>query len=210
MLTELVKRDPTYPGAQILLGWLERAERERRQAAAKRRRAAEIKPEPPPVVVEEPTEAELFSEAESALARGELAVSKNKLEALLKINPVFSGAAALMEMVERQIWSTTLPKTFFARHNHRIGGCEGILLLTPSGLTFHSVDHEWAWVFDELISMERPNAVNFNILTGERDLLGILENKRFRFELREMFSEEDWRFFQKTFEGRDPTSAPQN
>ncbi len=207
VLMQLLERDPNFPEAQALLARLERVEAERRKAAERRRRAAEKKPEPLPT---QPSEAELFSEAESALTRGELAVSKSNLEALLEINPFFSGASELMDIVEHRIWTTTLPKLFSARHNHRVGSCQGNLLLTPTGLSFRSDDHEWAWVYDELISMDRPDAINFNIVTGDRDLLGILAKKRFKFQLRETFSEEDWRFFRETVQGRDPTPAPQN
>jgi len=206
-LMALLERTPDFPGAQALL---EQVEAERRKAAESRRRPAEVTPELPPVATET-SDAELFAEAENALARGELAVSQTKLNALLKINPGYSGLAELQERLERRIWTTTLPKTFNARHNHRIGGCDGVLSLTFDGLSFRSSDHEWAWAYDELVSMDRPDAVNFNVVTSDRDLMGILSNKRFRFRLvEEVFSDTDWRFFQAAVRDRVPTPAPRN
>jgi hypothetical protein len=145
-LMALLERDPDFPGAQALL---EQVEAERRKAAERRRRPAEVEPELRPVATE-PSDAELFAEAEYALARGELAVSQTKLDALLKINPGYSGLAELKERLERRIWTTTLPKSVNARHNHRIGGCDGVLSLTFEGLSFRSNDHEWAWAYGEL------------------------------------------------------------
>jgi hypothetical protein len=197
-LLTLLKRDPEYPGAQALL---ERVETERRKAAERRRPA---KAEPAPVAVaKDPTDAELFSEAETAFARGELSVSKRKLEALLKVNPGFAGASQLMEKIEHRIWTMTLPRSFAARHNHRIGGCEGELSLTRTGLTFRSDDHDWSWQYDSLVSLDRPDAVNLNIVTSERDLMGLLSKKRYRFRLEAAFSDDDWRFFQKNVLGAE-------
>ncbi len=206
ILIELLKRNPDFPGARELL---EQVEAERQKMAERRRRPAEVKPEPQPVA-RGPSDAELFSEAESALARGELAVSKMKLDALLKINPGFSGVAELKERLEHRIWTTTLPRSFAAKHNHRIGNCDGVLSLTFTGLSFRSNDHEWAWRYEELISIDRPDAVNFNVVTSDRDLMGILSKKRFKFRLEEVFSDDDWRFFRKTVLEGDPTPAPQN
>jgi serine/threonine protein kinase len=205
-LVALLERNPDFPGAQALL---DQVEAERRKAAERRRLPAEVAPELPPVATE-PSDAELFAEAENALARGDLAVSQTKLDALLKINPGYSGLAELKERLERRIWTATLPKTFVARHNHRIGSCEGVLSLTFEGMSFRSNDHEWAWAYDELISMDRPDAVNFNVVTRDRDLMGILSNKRFRFRLEEVFSDTDWRFFQMAVRDRVPTPAPRN
>ena len=206
LLMALLERAPDFPGALELL---EQVEAERRKAAERRRPAVEVKAEAPPVATE-PTDAELYAEAENALARGELAVSKTKLDALLKINPGFSGAAELRERLEHRIWTMTLPRSFAARHNHRIGSCDGVLSLTYTGLSFRSNDHEWAWAYGELISLDRPDAVNLYIVTTDRDLLGILSNKRFTFRLEEVFTDDDWRFFRKTVLDRDPTPAPRN
>lgn len=201
LLIALLERAPDFPGARELL---EQVEAERRKAAERKRPAVEVKAEAPPVAAE-PTDAELYADAESALNRGELAVSKTKLDALLKINPGYSGLAELKERLEHRIWTTTLPRSFTARHNHRIGGCEGVLSLTFAGLSFRSKDHEWAWAYGDLISLDRPDAVNFYVVTTDRDLLGILSKKRFTFRLEEVFSDDDWRFVQKTVLDRDPT-----
>ena len=206
LLIELLERNPDFPGARALL---EQVEAERRKAAERRRRPLEVKPEPEPVA-RGPSDADLFSEAENAFTRGELAVSKRKLEALLKINPGFSGADELMERIEHRIWTKTLPRSFAARHNHRVGACDGILSLTYTGLSFRSDDHEWAWPYDELISLDRPDAVNFNVVTSDRDLMGILSKKRFKFRLEEVFSDDDWRFFRKTVLDRDQTPRTRN
>jgi serine/threonine-protein kinase len=206
ILMELLERAPEFPGAQALL---EQVEAERRKASERRRRVVEVKPEPRPVAAD-PSDAELFAEAENAFARGDLAVSRTKLDALLKINPGFSGAAELKERIEQRIWTTTLPRSFKARHNHRIGSCDGVLSLTFEGLSFRSNDHEWAWGYEALISMDRPDAVNFNVVTRDRDLMGILSNKRFRFRLEEVFSDVDWRFFEKAVRDQHPTPAPRN
>jgi serine/threonine-protein kinase len=206
LLMALLERAPDFPGARELL---EEVEAERRKAAERRRPAVEVKVEAPPVATE-PTDAELYAEAERALARGELAVSKTKLDALLKINPGYSGADELRARLEHRIWTTTLPRSFAARHNHRIGSCEGVLSMTFTGLSFRSNDHEWAWAYGELISLDRPDEVNFYVVTSDRDLLGILSKKRFTFRLEEVFSDDDWRFFRKTVLERDPTPAPRN
>ncbi len=207
LLMELLGRNPDFPGARP---FLEQVEAERRKAAERRRRPAEVKPEPQPVAARGPSDAELFSEAESALARGELAVSRMKLDALLAINPGFAGAAELRERLEHRIWTKTLPRNFAARHNHRIGSCEGVLSLTYTGLNFRSTDHEWAWLYEELVSIDRPDAVNFEVVTSDRDLMGILSKKRFKFRLEEFFSDDDWRFFRKIVLEREPTPARQN
>ncbi len=206
LLMKLLERSPEFPGARDLL---DQVEEERRKAAERRRPTAEPTPEPPRVAAA-PSDAELFAEAENALARGELAVSRTKLDALLKINPGYSGIAELKERLEHRIWTATLPRSFAARHNHRIGGCDGVLSLTFTGLTYRSNDHEWSWAYDLLISLDRPDAVNLHVVTTDRDLLGILSNKRFTFRLKETFSDDDWRFFRKTVLEREPKPAARN
>jgi hypothetical protein len=197
-LLTLLKRDPEYPGAKALL---ERVETERLKAAERRRPA---KSEPAPVAAaKDPTDAELFSQAESAFARGELSVSKRKLEALLKVNPGFAGASQLMEKIEHGMWTMTLPRSFTARHNHRMGGCEGELSVTRTGLTYRSNDHDWSWQYESLVSLDRPDAVNLNIVTSERDLMGLLSKKRYKFRLEVAFGDDDWRFFQRNVLGAE-------
>jgi hypothetical protein len=200
-LLTLLKRDPDYPGAKALL---ERVETERRKAA-ERRRPVRTEPAVVDAAAKDPTDAELFSEAEMAFARGELSVSKRKLEALLKVNPGFAGASQLMEKIEHRLWTMTLPRSFTARHNHRIGGCQGELSLTRTGLAFRSDDHDWSWQYDSLVSLDRPDAVNLNIVTSERDLMGLLSKKRYKFRLEVAFSDDDWRFFQRNVLGAEAT-----
>jgi hypothetical protein len=115
-----------------------------------------------------------------------------------------------MERLEHRIWTMTLPRSFAARHNHRLGSCEGMLSVTFTGLSFRSKDHEWSWAYGDLVSLDRPDAVNFYIVTTDRDLMGILSNKRFTFRLEEIFSDDDWRFFQKNVLDKNAAPASRN
>jgi serine/threonine-protein kinase len=68
------------------------------------------------------------------------------------------------------LWRKTLPLTFAARHAHRIGGCEGTLLLDASGIEYRSKEHERLRLrFADIRSLEREEPRKLRVETEERD-----------------------------------------
>jgi hypothetical protein len=68
------------------------------------------------------------------------------------------------------LWRKTLPLAFAARHGHRIGGCEGTLLLDASGIEYRSKEHERLRLrFAEIRSLEREEPRKLRVETEERD-----------------------------------------
>lgn len=127
-----------------------------------------------------------------ALERGELRESEAWLNELLLKDPRFEGASELLTQVTDRIWEEKLPLTFAARHNHRIGSCEGELNLTTLGVRYVSDAHDWAWSHDQIRVLERPDDETFFVETFEKDFVGLGKNKRYKFELDGGLSEEDW------------------
>jgi hypothetical protein len=148
---------------------------------------------------EEPTEADLFYEATVAFENGELEKSQRKLEELLEANADFVGAAQLLEEVDVQLWKETLPLTFTAKHNHRIGSCTGKLSLTDWGIEYRSAEHGlWRWTFSEIRFMERPSRWRLELETEEMDLLVMGRAKRYKFELQNApLEDQAWRRYQR-------------
>ncbi len=144
-----------------------------------------------------PTEAEIFYEARIALERGELERSRATLETLLSRNPSFTGAAELYANVTDQIWETRLPLLLGARHNHRLGGCNGELSLASLGVRFLSPDHDWAFRPGDIRVMERPEETSIIVETFEKDTLSLGKNKRYRFDLEAPLSDADWARYQR-------------
>jgi serine/threonine protein kinase len=171
--------------------------------AALVKEGTETPAEPPPVEpasageVSGPTEAELFYEARLALERGELERSRATLETLLSRNPSFTGAGELYANVTDQIWETRLPLLLGARHNHRLGGCNGELSLASLGVRFLSPDHDWAFRPGDIRVMERPEPTTIIVETFEKDTLSLGKNKRYRFELDAPLSDADWTRYER-------------
>ena len=149
-------------------------------------------PPPKPPAIEPPTIADLFYQARLALELGELEESQAWLGELLLKEPTFEGASELLIEVTDRMWEETLPLTFAARHNHRLGSCRGELNLTTLGLRYVSEDHDWAWSHDEIRILERPNADTLYVETFEKDVIGLGKNKRYKFKPDGGLSDADW------------------
>ncbi len=103
-----------------------------------------------PVGKKKPREGTLFDEARAALSRGDLEVSKAKLEALLQKNPGYAGVSELLLDLDEERWErANLPMSFAATHDHRIGECAGTLSLEDWGIRYDSDKHEWRWHLDQ-------------------------------------------------------------
>ena len=141
--------------------------------------------------------AELFYEAQTALERGELEESQAWLEELLLKDPTFAGASELLTEVTDRIWAEKLPLLFEARHNHRIGGCNGELSLTTLGLRFVSEQHDWSWRHEDIRVLEQPDERTIFVETFEKDIIGLGKYKRYKFELADKLSHTDWNRYQR-------------
>ncbi len=157
-------------------------------------------PKPKPKVVrsapapkaEAPTLADLFDEALMALERGDLEESQARIDELLLRDPDFEGASDLHIEVTDQIWGRKLPLSFPVRHNHRFGGCDGELTITTLGIQYESDAHDWAFSHEDIRVLERPDQNTLYVETSEREVLGLGKNKRYRFEVGEELTDEDW------------------
>ena len=136
--------------------------------------------------------ADLFYEARMALERGELEESQVWLEELLLKDPTFAGASELLIEVTDRMWEENLPLTFATRHKHRLGSCRGELNLTTLGVRYVSEAHDWAWSHEEIRILERPDHDTLYVETFEKDVIGLVKNKRYKFELDGELSEADW------------------
>jgi hypothetical protein len=150
----------------------------------------------------ERTEADLFYEATVAFENGDLEESQLKLEELLEENPDFAGASQMLQDVDVQLWKETLPLSFNAKHNHRIGECTGKLSLTDWGIEYRSTEHGvWRWTFDEIRIMERPSRWRLELETEEMDLLVMGRAKKYKFEFRDApLEDQAWRRYQRLAE----------
>jgi len=191
-LEKLIRRNPGFEGAPELLvrvnQKLRHTERSPDPMAA---------PAPPDQPHPAPTEGQLFYRARLALESGDLEASKRELEALLRTNPSFKGASELLLTVQDEIWKKSLPMSFQANHNHRIGGCAGTLTLASWGVRYSSTDHEWQWKFDEIRLLERDGRSILNLETRESDVLSLGKAKNYRFELRDAMQDEDWSRYER-------------
>ena len=109
----------------------------------------------------------------------------------------FTGGADLYVQVTDQIWEARLPIVMTARHNHRLGSCEGELSLATIGVRFHSEDHDWAFAKEDIRVLEHPDESTLIVETYEKDLLGLGKNKRYKFDLEAPLSEDDWVRYQR-------------
>lgn len=194
-LEELIRANPGFEGApELLVKVNEQLRNETRSP----------EPEPTPTAASEPkptaapTEAELFYQARLAFENGDLEGSRNQLEALLRTNSAFAGASELLVKVDDELWKKNLPLSYSAKHNHRLGSCEGTLSLTTVGIRYSSKDHEWSWDFDSIRLMDRDGGRVLNVETYEANVLGLGKPKNYRFELlRNSLRDEDWTRYER-------------
>lgn len=162
--------------------------------------AAEVASAPvanPSSVARTPSVADLFYQARLAFERGELEEAKSRLDRLLEHDPAFAGGAELYVQVTDQLWERRLPIGISARHNHRLGSCEGEVSLATLGVRFHSADHDWAFAREDIRVLERPDESTLIVETYEKDLLSLGKNKRYKFDLETPLPEDDWVRYQR-------------
>jgi len=126
---------------------------------------------------------------------GQLEESRDLLLSLTSDLPDYPGAKDLLDDVEGELWrARSLPIVRSARHNHRLGSCEGRLTLTDWGMEFRSREHgTQSWRFKDILSLELEDSTTLRIETGDRDILRIGGGKRYVFQLSRPISAEDWR-----------------
>ena len=164
--------------------------------------------EPKPVTEKGPSEAALFDEARAALSRGDLEVSKARLEALLQRNPGYAGVAELLLELNDQQWKrANLPMSFQATHDHRIGECSGTLTLEDWGIRYHSEKHEWRWHLDQIRLLERVNRRHLNVETHDKDILVLGKPKRYKFSLSTSLKDDTWSRYQRLASGHVPAAT---
>ncbi len=147
---------------------------------------------------EEPSEAALFDEARAALSRGDLEVSKAKLEALLQRNPGYAGVSELLiELNDRRWKRANLPMSFAATHDHRIGECSGTLTLEDWGIRYHSEKHEWRWHLDQIRLLERENPRRLHVETHDKDIPVLGRPKSYKFSLSTTLEDDAWSRYQR-------------
>ena len=185
-LERLIRRNPGFEGAAELLVKVNQRLRGDKRSSVADTPAAPEHPAP------DPPEAQLFYRARLAFERGDLDDSKRQLEALLRANPSFESASELLVRVNDEIWKKSLPMSFRAKHNHRLGSCTGTLTLAAWGIRYASEDHEWRWDFEEIRLLEKDGRRILNLETHETDVLGLGKPKNYKFELRNPMRDDDW------------------
>jgi len=150
------------------------------------------------VAKEEPSEGTLFDEARAALSRGDLEVSKAKLEALLQRNPGYAGVSELLLDLDEERWErANLPMSFAATHDHRIGECAGTLSLEDWGIRFDSDKHEWRWHLDQIRLLERENQRRLHVETHDKDIPVLGRPKSYKFSLSTTLEDDAWSRYQR-------------
>lgn len=196
-----------YIGAMLMVGLLG-ATLAHFFLSAEGRELAPTKPKasaPPPQIEKSkpaldngPSETELFNEARAALSRGDLDTSQTNLEALLKRNPGYSGISEIFIELDDERWKrANLPMSFAAKHDHRIGQCEGTLSLEDWGIRYDSEKHQWRWHLDEIRLMEREDPRHLHVETHDKDLLVLGKPKRFKFSLASALEDDAWDRYRK-------------
>jgi hypothetical protein len=201
-LTALLQLRPDHAEAQELMARVERdlastttpsPAPDPNPAPRRSRKPAETATEPNPAETSAPPEtgsadpARLFDEARVAFARGDLDASEARLEEILSLDPNFPGAWKLREDLADKRWERTLPHKYGARHAHRLGGCVGVVMLTPTGISYRSNEHQWEWTFPELARAIRKDERHLSLETKD--------GKSFNFELGETLSALEWTRF---------------
>jgi Domain of unknown function (DUF4388) len=143
-----------------------------------------VEPDAAPLKPASPDPAALLGEASAALRGGDLETARSKLAELEAHDRSYPGASELRVEIEERSWERKLPLALNVRHDHALGGCNGVLTLTSTGYTYRSKDHEWIWSFTEVAETERRAPNRLRIET--------LGHSSFNFELRESLSDDDW------------------
>jgi serine/threonine-protein kinase len=109
--------------------------------------------------------------------------------------------------------SQRLPRSWSARHKHRIGVCTGTLTLAEGEIRFESAAHgRWQWKLTHVVSMSSEHQWHFAIQTtddealrvGSRKILKLREDKNFNFSLESApMSRPFWNGYQRLW--RDST-----
>ena len=193
-LEELLRRNPAFEGAPELLV---RVHEQRRSGPRSTEPTGTNAPPEPPASPRAPAEAQLFYEARRAFESGDFEGSKRQLEALLQTNPSLEAASELLVKVHDEMWKKTLPLSFRAKHNHRIGDCAGTFTLAAWGVAYSSPDHEWEWRFADIRLMERQERSVVNLETHATEVLGLGKPKNYKFELRAPMRDEDWSRYER-------------
>jgi hypothetical protein len=131
--------------------------------------------------------ARMLDEARNAFAQGDLDAASARLDEILALDADFPGAWRLREDVADKRWERTLPHKYGARHAHRLGGCVGVVILTASGITYASNEHQWTWSFPELRKAVRKDERHLGLETRD--------GKSYNFELGEPLSALEWTRF---------------
>lgn len=198
-LEVLLARQPSFSAAQDLLAKVERELAPKPNVEPPpppppkktAERAPQPKPEPAPLpetvkpaAPEKPDLDAVLDAARAALTRGDLATAEAKLDELEASSSSHPGAAKLREELAERRWEKKLPIALNVRHDHALGGCDGVLSLTSNGFSYRSKEHEWVWSFAEVVETERRDPKRLRIETKAR--------ASFNFELRTALSDLDW------------------
>ena len=149
----------------------------------------EPKPDPKPVAPPPPTPAELLASARNALASGELETAEAKLTELEAVDATYPGADELQAQINEGYWKRKLPLAYSTRHDHALGGCDGVLTLTRRGIGYGSDDHQWFWNFPEIRVIDRRDARRLRLEANS--------GESYNFELRDNLANDDWARYQR-------------
>ncbi len=192
-LTKLLELKPDLAAARELMTRVERELAPKPEPPPRRvvRKPPAPKPEPKPEPVQPapPTPNVLFADARAALNRGELENAQVKLDELKTLNRSYPGARELQNELSDRFWERKLPLAFSARHDHALGGCNGVLTLTSRGYGYRSDEHDWFWSFGEVAYTDRRSARRLRIETDD--------GKSYNFELHDALSNDDWASYQR-------------
>lgn len=150
-----------------------------------------------------------YREADRAAGAGELVESEAILETLMEEHPEFRRGRALMAAISAEILVPELPMELGVKHNHRLGHCTGTLTLGDAGVQYVSRKHgSWGWDFEHIQSMGSRNEWRITLSTREDDMLGLLDSKRYVFELRSgPVERQTWKRYERMFEAARASNA---
>ena len=138
----------------------------------------------------------LYQDAVAALDSGDLEGSRASLDSLLEREPRYPGASELLLTVKAEVVRRRLPIDVSAKHDHRMGSCQGRLTLAEGRIEFVSEAHgAWRWAFDQIVYIERKDARHIMLKTEERDTLKLGGSKSYKFELGAPIGRETWNAF---------------
>ncbi len=194
-LEALLELKPDFTAAQLLLDKVNLeleppAPAPKPKPTRRPKRKTARKPPPPPSPVE-PTGPDpatvLFAEAQLAFEQGDIKTAEAKLEELRAIDPSYAEAAKLVGELAHARWLAKLPLSYSAKHDHKLGSCEGAVTLNLDGIGFTSDAHSWSWPFAQLARTERRDSKQLRIETTRK--------KKFNFELHDPIKLVDWSKF---------------